>query len=209
MPVVESTPEQRVILRNVSWKTYEQLLEDHLDYSSPRFTYDQGVLEIMSPSPEHEWYSRLIADLVKLLAREMRIDVLDLGSTTYRRERAKRGFEPDSCFYVNNVRKIRGKEQIDLAVDPPPDIVVEVEATRPSLSKFPICADLGVPEIWTYDGSHLRMYQLHGSKYEESPSSRILPSLEAKQLGEFLELGKTLDSVAWPDEVLKRFRGPK
>ena len=204
MPTVVSPPEQRVVLRNVSWETYERLLEENLDHSSPRFTYDHGVLEIMSPSAEHEWYNQLVSDLVKLLARELRIDVLSLGSTTFKE--AEKGFEPDSCFYVTRAKQLRGKKKIDLAIDPPPDFVVEVVVTHPSLSKFPICAAFGVPEIWSYDGNRLRIYRLRGPEYEDVPSSGILPELEASQLTDFLELGKTLDSLAWPEEVLERFR---
>ncbi len=231
MPIVAGPSEQRVLLRNVSWGTYERLLEEHLDCASPRFTYDNGVLEIMSPSAEHEWYKELLCDLVKLLARELRIDTLCLGSTTFRWSAAQRGFEPDSCFYVTNVGQVRGKEPtdytdftdlrrllsrrdqrnlrnlwMDLAVDPPPDIVVEVVVTHPSVSKFPICAQLGVPEIWSYDGTRLQIYRLSGFEYVETPASSILPQLEAKQLTEFLELGKTTDSLEWPDKILKRFR---
>ncbi len=199
MPIVLSPPEQRVVLRSVTWETYEGLLAENLECSSPRFTYDRGVLEIMSPSAEHEWYNRLLSDLVKLLARELRIDILDLGSTTFKREDAERGFEPDSCFYVSGARRVRGKERIDLAVDPPPDIVVQVVVTHPSLSKFPICAAFGVPEIWSYDGSRLSMYRLTRSDYAKTLSSDALPGLPATQLTEFMELGKTMDSVAWPD----------
>jgi Uma2 family endonuclease len=146
----------------------------------------------MSPSAEHEWYNRLLSDLVKLLARELRVDILDLGSTTFKLDWEKQGFEPDSCFYVTNIRKVRGKERIDTTVDPPPDIVIEVVVTHPSVSKFPLCAAFGVPEIWTYDGSRLAIFQLQGTEYAESASSRVLRELNAKQLGEFLELGKTL-----------------
>ena len=209
MTTVLSPPEQRVVLRNVSWETYERLLSENSESSSPRFTYDQGDLEIMTLSPPHEWYSGLIADLVKLLARELRIDILDLGSTTFKRQDAERGFEPDKCFYVRHVLQMRGKEKIDLTFDPPPDIVVEVEVTRPSISKFPICAQLGIPEIWTYDGSRLLMYRLGGSEYAETPSSQFLPGLTETQVTEFLELGKSMDSVTWPDEVLKQFRGQR
>lgn len=205
MPTVMSPPEQRVVLNHVQWETYERILEDHLDCSVPRFTYDQGVLEIMSPSAEHEWYNQLVSDLVKLLARELRIDILSLGSTTFKRESAKQGFEPDSCFYVTRIREVRGKARVDMAADPPPDMVVEVVVTHPSVSKFPICAAFGIPEIWTYDGDRLSMYQLRGTEYAEAPFSRVLGNLNAKQLGEFLELGKALDSLAWPDEVLRRF----
>jgi len=206
MPTVVSPPEQRVLLRNVSWETYERLLEENSDNSSPRFTYDGGVLEIMSPYAEHEWYNQLVSDLVKLLTRELRIDILSLGSTTFKRKEAEKGFEPDSCFYVTRVTQMRGKKKIDLAIDPPADIVVEVVVTHPCLSKFPICAAFGVPEIWTYDGDRLQIYQLSGSEYVEMPSSGILPELEAKQLTDFLEWGKTLDSLSWPEKVLEQFR---
>jgi Uma2 family endonuclease len=206
MLTVLSPPEQRVVLRNVSWETYERLLAENLDNSSPRFTYDRGVLEIMSPSAEHEWYNRLICDLVKLLARKLRVDVLDLGSTTFKREDVERGFEPDSCFYVAHAGHVRGKSRIDLAVDPAPDIVVEVVVTHPSLSKFPLCAQFGVPEIWSYDGNRLLMYGLTGSEYVEMPASRALPGLTSIELTEFLELGKSMNSLTWPDEVLRRFR---
>ena len=205
-PPEDRPPEHRVVLRNVCWETYERLLAEHLDRSSPRFTYNRGTLEIMSPSAEHEWYNQLVSDLVKLLARELRIDVLSLGCTTFKREEAERGFEPDSCFYVAHARRLRGKTRIDLAVDPPPEIVVEVVVTHPSLSKFPICAAFGVPEIWSYDGRRLRIYRLSGSEYTEAPSSGILPELQANQLTDFLELGKTADSVTWAEEVLTRFR---
>jgi len=162
MPTVPGPPEQRVVLRNVSWETYERLLAENLDHSSPRFTYDGGVLEIISPSAAHEWYNQLVSDLVKLLARELRIDVLSLGSTTFKREEAEKGFEPDSCFYVTHAKQLRGKERIDLAIDPPPEIVVEVVVTHPSLSKFPTCAAFSVPEIWSYDGNRLRIYSRAG-----------------------------------------------
>ena len=200
-----SPPEERMVLHNVSWQTYERILEEHLDSSAPRFTYDNGDLEIMTLSAEHEWYNRLISDLAKLLARDLRIDILDLGSTTFKREAKRRGFEPDTCFYVSRIGEVRGKKRLNLEVDPPPDIVVEIAVTEPSISKFPICADFGVPEIWSYDGRRLQMYHLAGAEYVEVPASIALPQLEAEQLGEFLELGKTMDSVTWPDEVLHRF----
>ena len=84
--------------------------------------------------------------------------------------------------------------------------MIEVVVTHPSLSKFPICAAFGVPEIWSYDGDRLRIYRLSGPEYTEMPSSRILPDLQANELTDFLELGKSLDSLAWPERVLEQFR---
>ena len=135
METVKSRAEQRVLLRNISWETYERLLEERGDNSAPRFTYDRGELEIMSPSPEHEALNRSIALLVEFLAAELGIDVYDLGSTTFRREDLERGFEPDSCFYIENEERVRGKTRKDLSVDPPPDLVIEIDITSlPSAS---------------------------------------------------------------------------
>jgi hypothetical protein len=108
---VLSPPEQRVVLHNVSWETYERILAEHIDCSSPRFTFDHGELEIVTLSAEHERYSVRIADLVGVLADEMDVEVEALGSTTYKRQELERGFEPDSCFYVENIERVRGKDQ--------------------------------------------------------------------------------------------------
>jgi len=91
----------------------------------------------VSPTAKHEWYGELISDLVKLLARELRIDILSLGRTTFRRHDRKRGFEPDACFYVTHILRVCGKERIDLGTDPPPDIVVEVVVTHLSWTSSP------------------------------------------------------------------------
>ncbi|MBA3471901.1 MAG: hypothetical protein H0T57_01510, partial [Rubrobacter sp.] len=41
------------------WETYERLLEEDPDRSAPRFFYERGVLEIVSPSFEHEQIARV------------------------------------------------------------------------------------------------------------------------------------------------------
>src|SRR5712672_434859 len=94
--------DSRVVLHNISWGTYERLLEGRADCSAPRLTYDRGELEIMSPTPEHEKVNRAIDTLVNIAALEIEVEASDLGSTTFRLEDLERGFEPDSCFYVQN-----------------------------------------------------------------------------------------------------------
>lgn len=125
-----------MVLHDISWETYDHLLVDHQNQSSPRFTYDRGTLEIMSPSVTHERLNRLIALLVEISAEELGIEIDDLGSTTFKREDLQRGFEPDSCFYIENLERIRGKSNIDLSVDPPPDLVIKVDITSSSPDKF-------------------------------------------------------------------------
>jgi Uma2 family endonuclease len=199
-----ASAEQRVILYNVSWDTYEKLLADLADQSSTRLTYDQGTLEIMTPSNEHEIYNRTIAVLVEILAEEMSIDIASLGSSTFKRDDLERGFEPDSCFYIENEPRIAGKVQIDLTVDPPPDLVlvIEVDITSRSLPKFPIYAQLGVPEIWRYDGQRLFTYKLAGDQYTESDHSATFPWLTSSVLTDFLQKSKTLKRT----DLLRSFR---
>lgn len=201
METVKTPAEQRVVLHNIGWNTYERLLADHENYSAPRFTYDRGELEIMSPSPEHEAYNRSIALLVELLAAELGIDVYNLGSTTFRREDLERGFEPDSCFYIENEERVRGKARIDLAVDPPPDLVIEIDIISPSFSKLPIYAQIGVPEVWRYDGERLKILVLEGSEYVETTESTVVPPVTSNVLSNFMEKSTTTKRTVWLEAV--------
>ncbi len=189
--------EQRVVMNQVSWETYEGLLAANMDASSPRLTYDQGTLEIMSPSIEHEKLKEALATIAELVAEEKEIEFEKLGSATFRRQDFERGAEPDACFYVQSVERIRGKREIDLVVDPPPDLVIEVEITSPALSKLPVYALLGVPEIWLTDGQGVRILQLAAGEYKSSERSQVLPPLTDSVLWEFLEQSKTLTMLAW------------
>jgi Uma2 family endonuclease len=201
METVKSPAEQRVVLHNISWNTYERLLADHENNSAPRLTYDRGELEIMSPSPEHEKFNRRIAQLVLVVAEELDIEAEDLGSTTFRREDLERGFEPDSCFYIQNEEQVRGKDRIDLAVDPPPDLVIEIDITSPSFSKLPIYAQIGVPEVWRYDGERMTILVLEGSDYAERTESIVLPPVTSNFLTDFVEKSKSMKRTAWLEVV--------
>ena len=201
MKTVKRPAEQRVVLNNIGWNTYEHLLADHGDNSAPRLTYDRGELEIMSPSPEHEKFNRRIAQLVLAVAEELDIEAEDLGSTTFRREDLERGFEPDSCFYIQNEEQVRGKDRIDLAVDPPPDLVIEIDITSPSFSKLPIYAQIGVPEVWRYDGERMTILVLEGSDYAERTESIVLPPVTSNVLNDFVEKSKSMKRTAWLELV--------
>lgn len=192
-----SASEQKIILHNVRWETYESLLADHLDNSAPRFTYDRGELEIMSPSSQHEEYNRTVSLFVEVLAEELNVDTRNLGSTTFKREDLGRGFEPDSCFYIQNEQRVAGKTRIDLNVDPPPDLVIEIDITSPSINKIPIYARLGIPEVWRYDGNRLLILHLEDDDYRERDESAVLPQVTAALVGGFLEDSKTMKRTAW------------
>ena len=201
MPTIISPPqeerEQRVVLRHVSWETYDSLLADHADARSPRFTYSEGMLEIMRPSLEHEGLIQVMAIIADIIAEEQQVEFKGLGCTTFRRRDLKRGTEPDACFYIQNVERIRGKKEIDLTVDPPPDLVIEIEITCPAVPKLPVYARLRVPEIWLHDGRAARILRLSGDQYEECGRSGVLPSLTPSVLSAFCEQSKTLTTLAW------------
>ena len=197
-----SQPASRMVLTGVSWRTYECLLEDHADRSAPRFTYDHGTLEIMSPRTPHEQDHRFLADLVLLVATELRIETLTVGSMTFRRRDIESGFEPDSAFYIQHQAEVRGREQIDVDVDPPPDLVIEADATHSSLDKLSLLARFGVPEVWRVEHGRVRIYSLNNQTYGEVTSSRAIPTLTLEIINQFLEARRAASStLTWTDSV--------
>jgi len=185
----------------VSWATYEHLLADHLDSSSPRFTYDGGTLEIMSPSNEHEEINRNISSLIDMIVIEWKLDLRPLGSTTFKRQDIQRGFEPDSCFYIRRAASIKGKRKIDLATDPPPDLVIEIDITSGSIDKLPIYAALGIPEVWRYVGHRLVMLTLAGDAYVETEQSIALPGLTGEMIVRFIEALPSMKRAEWLESI--------
>jgi len=167
--------EQRVVLRNVGWDTYESLLRDLEDSSAPRLTYDRGTLEIMRPV--HERHKRALEAMLDAVVAEWGIPMESLGSATFRREELARGFEPDSCFYFENAERVRGRDRLDLTVDPAPDLIVEIDMTHSSVDKFAIFQEIGVAEVWRYDGIRLSIRVLESGRYYERDVSKVLPRL--------------------------------
>jgi Uma2 family endonuclease len=195
--VVSPPADQLIVLHDISWETYERLLDDRIDSSGPRGTYDRGELEILGPSSEHEIVNRTLALLVELVAAELAIEVINVGSMTFKRQDLQQGFEPDSSFYIQNEERVRDRTQIDLIVDPPPDLVVEIEITRSAIAKLPLYAAIGVPEIWRWDGERVTILRLAGSEYDEAPASTALPSLTSEVLNRFMAESRTLRRTVW------------
>lgn len=186
--ITTSTPaEQRVLLKNITWQLFESLLQEMGEQRSTRLAYHKGKLELMTPLWEHEDNKREIERLIDTLTEELNIDVRMGGSTTLKRPEMSAGKEPDSCYYIQNAVKVRGKKEIDLTQDPPPDLAVEIDITSSSLNQLNIYADLGVPEVWRYNGSRLQIYQLQNGEYVESAISPTFPLLPATKVEEFLE----------------------
>jgi Uma2 family endonuclease len=202
MTTLALATEARVILEGVRWQTYAGLLEDLSAHRQVRLAYDHGMLEIMTPYFAHEWLNRLLADIITALAFGRRLPIEQAGSTTFRREDVKRGFEADSCFYFGGQAvAMRGREQVDLHPDPPPALVVEIDLTHPSLDKFPIYAALGVTEVWRCDGQRVWFYQLGPQGYTPMDISVVLDGVTTQDIASFIERGRQTDRQELFDEV--------
>lgn len=190
-----------VLIDSVSWDEYEALLA-WIGDRPIRVNYDRGRLEIMSPSFEHEWEKCLLSRFVGLLALELAMPIRSGGSTTFRQLAGSRGLEPDECFWFGNEPAVRDKTTWEAEVDPPPDLVIEVEVSRSVVDRLGILAGLGVPEVWTFDGDRLRVLLREDGGYRESTRSRCLPAVPVARLAGFLrtrggELEAMQRFVAW------------
>ena len=174
MSTVEFSAEQRVVMHGISWATYVAL-SDEPDRAGRRITYDRGELEIMSPSRSHELDKSMLGLMIKRFAEIHRIDISSSASTTFRRRDLERGFEPDESFYVQNELAVRGKTESDLNVDPPPDLVIEVERSRSAINKLELLASFGVPEVWRFNGQVLSVVRLKADDYVANDGSIVLP----------------------------------
>ena len=201
--LVTSTPaEQRTLLENISSRSFETLLRETGENRSSRFAYDGYWLEIMTPLYEHESYKIQFINFILVLAEQLDMEIKNCGSMTLKREDVARGIEPDNCYYIQNESAVRGKREIDLVNDPPPDLAIEIDITSSSLDKLQIYAALRVPEVWRYNRRVLRFYQLREEEYIECDRSIAFPLLLVTEMSKFIEQSKTTGEIA----LLRSFR---
>lgn len=180
--------EQRVLLSNVSWETFERLLEELGDNRATRLAYNEGLLEIMTPLGPHENSNRFIDDLIRAIADELDLNLKRFGSLTLKRAKKLKGAEPDSCYYIQNEPLVRSKQEIDLDNDPPPDLVLEIDITSGCLDKQPIYAAIGVPEFWRYNGNKLEVFvlELSNQEYQKVNQSPTFPWMPLDVIPQFI-----------------------
>lgn len=177
--------QQHLVVDHVSWTLYERILEEIGDRQL-RVTFHRGRMEIMAPLAEHEFPTGAIARLLEAMTVELDIDLAKLRSTTFRREDAQAGLEPDECYYLKNADRIRGMKRFDPAIYPPPDLAIEIDITSRSIARQPIYAALGVPELWRFDGSKITVLLLQGSTYRPVEKSPTFPFLPMDQFTRFV-----------------------
>ncbi|BAY89298.1 MULTISPECIES: Uma2 family endonuclease [unclassified Tolypothrix] len=191
----------QLLIKNISWSVYKNILAELGENRNSRISYSQGMLEIMAPLPEHEVAKVIIGDLVKALLEELDIEFWSLGSTTFDQEKMDTGVEPDDCFYIQNEAAVRGKDRIDLTVDPLPDLAIEIDIT--SRTRFNNYEVLGVPELWRWNGNRLEINVMINGKYVASTTSNVFPNLAIAQIiPEYLMRSK----VEGRNATMKAFR---
>jgi Uma2 family endonuclease len=162
-----------------TWEDYCQLRDSRGDDSMPRLKYHRGEILLMSPLPRHGREANILADIVKILLESQGRNyeaftpiTMDLPAIS--------GIEPDYCFYIDNWQSVVGKDRIDWQLDPPPDLVVEIDVTSytSELDFLPY----NVPEVWLFKNYRLTIYQLKAGKYEVSENSRYFPNFALQNI---------------------------
>ena len=192
---IDVSPGQCLTLRQISWLDFEAILDELGEHRGSRVAYFQGVLEIRMPLPEHEKAKILIDEFVKILLDELELDWEPYGSTTFKHPEMAAGIEPDDCFYIQNSQRMIGKRQLNLSIDPPPDLVLEIDVT--SKTQLAAYLALKVPELWRYEDGKLQIFVLEKGDYvqvETSPTFPNLPLIE--KITEFLKLSDTVGASA-------------
>lgn len=178
---IDLPPGSTVTLQYQTWEDYENLLSARQDKAGVRIRYSATRQEIyiMSPLPGHGNRVDTLSDLVKVLLRYQGRDWQSFDPITLKRFK-QAGLEPDACFYIQNREAILGKERIDLAIDPPPDLAIEVD-----LSSKTDIADylaIGIPEVWIYRQNQLLIYCLQDETYQDRSHSPLFPDFDAKAI---------------------------
>ncbi|NJR37792.1 MAG: Uma2 family endonuclease [Leptolyngbyaceae cyanobacterium CSU_1_4] len=194
-------PGKSILIHDLSWQEFENILEELGEHRSARVAYDQGTLEIMTPLPEHEADKEMIGDLLKALLEELDIEFLSLGSTTFKNSKMLKGIEPDQCFYIQNEAAVRGKKRLDLTIDPPPDLAIEIDVT--SRTHPDTHAALGVPELWRRAGNQIQINILNNGQYLEAQTSSVFPTFQIQDvIPQYIEMGQS----AGRNKAMKAFR---
>lgn len=192
MATAPSSIKPTAVLHDIDWRTYTRLLRAFEATHRFRLTYDRGTLEIMSPLWEHERPAYILGMFVDVIVQELQLPYEPGRSVTLRRRRKKRGLEPDNCYWIASAGRLAGKTHLDLRVDPPPDLAIEMDVTHSSLDRMSIYAAVGVPEVWRVTSEGLAFHHLEAGAYQVRSKSLSFPQLASADLIPFLsQLGKT------------------
>jgi Uma2 family endonuclease len=172
----ESVGDQFVYLRGATWSDYERLSKLRGNGSVPRLTFEEGVLELMSPSRTHELITAKIGRLVEVWCDVNDLDFTALGSWTLKNKKEEAGVEPDECYIFGEDTKKRR-----------PDLAIEIIWTSGGIDKRDLYRKFGVPEIWFWRRGRISVHALRDRGYHEVPRSKVLAGIDLGQLASFLD----------------------
>ncbi len=184
-PIPEPVGEKRVVFHSFDWQRFQAIREMLGHDRNTRLTYNQGLLEITMPLEIHEFSARLIERFILILVVELGMKLKTMGSTTLDKEVLDRSAEPDNAYYIQNQPLVAGRD-IDLEIDPSPDLVVEVDITHTDVDKLRLYAAMSVAEFCRYNGETWRIYSLQDDDYEEVDVSPTFERVPKAKLYEFL-----------------------
>lgn len=197
-PIPQPVGEKRVVFRSFTWHKYQAFRATLAPERNARLTYADGTLEVTMPLEIHEFSARLIERFIIILVTELGMELKTMGSTTLEQEALDKSAEPDDAYYIQNQPLVAGRD-VNLATDPPPDLVVEVDITHTDINKLRLYAAMGVPEFWRYNGETWRIYCLQNGEYQEVQTSPTFPQVEKAKLYTFLSTARQSETTAERD----------
>ena len=159
----------------MSWADFELILQIRGDQAGVRVTYLNGVLELMTPSVDHEGIKTTIARLLETYAEEKGLPFNGFGSWTLKNALRARALEPDECYSLSLGRPTR------------PDLAIEVIWTSGGIDKLEVYRGLGVREVWFWDEGAIKVSVLTGDQYETRECSELLPDLDLADLARYID----------------------
>jgi Uma2 family endonuclease len=185
------TADQRLVTYAVPWDHYEAQLAMRGDRSVPRIAYLEGLMELMSPSKDHERIKSYIGRLIEAYALERGIDLSPYGAWTLKNAPKQSGLEPDECYLVGDQSKDT------------PDLAIEVVWTSGGIDKLEIYRRLGVGEVWTWKDSQIEVHVWRQQRYELAEKSALFPDLDVPLHASFLDRPTALQAVKAFREALR------
>jgi Uma2 family endonuclease len=195
---IEPSGDQRVVFWNIGWEGYSTLLKLRREHSVPKMVYLDESLYLVSPSLLHENLKERLGLLVPEVMAALGIRCILAGSTTVRRRSKRGGVEGDLSYYLTNLARIRGKRKINLRVDPPPDLAIEVVVSHDADEAIEVYRRFKVPELWICDQGQLTILRLgDDGQYTAVERSLALPTLAASEVHAWVTRTEDEDDIAW------------
>jgi Uma2 family endonuclease len=197
-----SAPEQHFVLDAVSYDQFVALTDALGERPGLRVSFDGQRLELRTLSRRHEQWKKLLGRLIEQLTFELGMPLESGGQTTFRSPLVEKGLEPDECYWIQHAEVIRGVADWDAAIHPAPDLAVEIDVSYSRVDRRGIYSQLGVDELWQFDGGRLRPFRRDDTgAYQPITESVVFPGLTVTSLQPFLAEVGTVDE----NEILRRF----